>query len=141
MFDSQRKGETIKPFTESQSWELLIRLLGPEWQDLQRRCLLEPCEVEAAKELLRNLSGVSHSRELNNFNLGRSLIETAPTSYKTGCAAHQKSKYWRLNYYLDLRRVQDAQESSYFKRKSIRYCALYGFIMEHVFQLLVQKCP
>jgi uncharacterized membrane protein YheB (UPF0754 family) len=59
MNDASRKGDTVKPFNERQSWDLLMKLLGPEWQDLDRRGLIQGTEESAAKELLRNLGGVS----------------------------------------------------------------------------------
>jgi hypothetical protein len=59
MNDASRKGDTVKPFNERQSWDLLMQLLGPEWQDLDRRGLIQGTEESAAKELLKNLGGVS----------------------------------------------------------------------------------
>jgi hypothetical protein len=57
--DSQRKGDTIKTFTDTQSWDLLMKLLGSDWEDLDRQGLIKTSEMSAAKELLRDLGGVS----------------------------------------------------------------------------------
>jgi len=54
-----RKGKIIKPFTEMQSWELLIELLGPEWQEQDRKSEIKQSEATAAKALLKELGGVS----------------------------------------------------------------------------------
>jgi hypothetical protein len=57
--DAQRKGGTVKPFTDAQSWDLLMKLLGPNWEDLDRKGLIKTSEMSAAKELLKDLGGVS----------------------------------------------------------------------------------
>lgn len=59
MNDALRKGDTVKPFNDRQSWELLMKLLGPDWVDLDRKGLLIVSEDRAAKELLKQLGGVS----------------------------------------------------------------------------------
>jgi hypothetical protein len=69
MNDAQRKGETVKPFNENQSWDLLMKLLGPEWQDLDRKGLIKVSEEAAARELLKSLGGVSILREVTNIGL------------------------------------------------------------------------
>jgi len=56
--DAQRKGDTVKPFTDTQSWDLLMKLLGPDWEDLNRQGLIKTSEMSAAKELLKDLGGV-----------------------------------------------------------------------------------
>jgi hypothetical protein len=60
MNDAQRKGDTVKPFNENQSWDLLMKLLGPEWQDLDRKGLIKVSEEAAARQLLKMLGGVSN---------------------------------------------------------------------------------
>lgn len=62
MNDNRRKGDTVKPFNDVQSWDLLIKLLGNDWQDLDRRGLIKVSEEQAAKGLLRNIGGVSHTK-------------------------------------------------------------------------------
>jgi hypothetical protein len=57
---AQRSGDTLKPFNAHQSWDLLMKILGPEWQDLDRKGLIKVSEERAAKELLNSLGGVSH---------------------------------------------------------------------------------
>lgn len=64
MNDANRKGDTVKPFNEKQSWELLMKLLGPVWQDLDRKGLIKGTEERAAQELLKSLGGVSTWRTL-----------------------------------------------------------------------------
>ena len=58
MNDAQRKGDTVKPFTERQSWDLLMKLLGADWQDLDRKGLIKVSEEQAAKALIKSLGGV-----------------------------------------------------------------------------------
>ena len=58
MKDNKRKGDTVKPFNDKQSWDLLIKLLGSEWQDLDRKSLIKLLEEQAAKGLLRSIGGV-----------------------------------------------------------------------------------
>jgi hypothetical protein len=36
-----------------------MKLLGPDWEDLDRQGLIKTSEMSAAKELLRDLGGVS----------------------------------------------------------------------------------
>jgi hypothetical protein len=57
--DAHRGGDTIKPFNDKQGWDLLMKLLGEEWQELDRRGLIVVSERNAAKELLTSLGGVS----------------------------------------------------------------------------------
>ncbi len=57
--DAHRKGATIKPFTEKQSWNLLMNLLGPEWVEQDRKGLIKGSEEKAAIDMLKNLGGVS----------------------------------------------------------------------------------
>ena len=61
MLDAQRRGDTIKPFTEAQSWDLLMKLLGPEWQERDRIGQMRSADHRAAKDLLKSLDGVSTS--------------------------------------------------------------------------------
>jgi hypothetical protein len=57
--DAHRKGCTIKPFSDRQSWKLLMKLLGPEWVEQDKEGLIKGTEERAAVELLRYLGGVS----------------------------------------------------------------------------------
>jgi hypothetical protein len=54
--DAHRNGCTIKPFSDKQSWELLMKLLGVE---KDKEGLIKGTEERAAIELLRYLGGVS----------------------------------------------------------------------------------
>jgi hypothetical protein len=56
--DAHRKGETIKPFTSKESWHLLMKLLGPDWVEDDRKGLIKVSEQRAAEELLKSLGGV-----------------------------------------------------------------------------------
>lgn len=58
MNDAKRRGDTIKPFTDKQSWDLLMQLLGPDWQDMDKKGLIKGTEEAAAKYLLKDLGGV-----------------------------------------------------------------------------------
>jgi hypothetical protein len=59
MKDNKRKGDTVKPFNDKQSWHLLMKLLGSDWQDLDRRGIIKVSEERAAKGLLKSIGGVS----------------------------------------------------------------------------------
>lgn len=59
MNDNRRKGDTVKLFNERQSWDLLMKLLGSEWQDLDRKGLIKVSEEQAARGLLKSIGGVS----------------------------------------------------------------------------------
>jgi len=59
--DAHRKGDTIKPFTSKESWSLLMKLLGQQWVEDDRKGLIKQSEERAATELLKNLGGVSDS--------------------------------------------------------------------------------
>jgi hypothetical protein len=57
--DIQRRGDTIKPFNSKQSWELLLEYLGEDWKSRDRKGLIDPSEMAAAKGLLENLEGLA----------------------------------------------------------------------------------
>lgn len=76
--DNQRRGDTVKPFNEQQSFDLLILLLGEQWQNR----LLRPAEITAAKTLLRKLGGLALAIQqaavlINNPEIGGSTISGA----------------------------------------------------------------
>jgi len=54
-----RKGDTIKPFDSKQSWELLLQLLGEDWQRMDREGKIPQTEMNAAKALLDKLEGLA----------------------------------------------------------------------------------
>lgn len=58
MKDSNRKGETIKPFNEQESWDLLVRLMGDAWTKAEQSGQLRPADYKAAKEWLGKLGGL-----------------------------------------------------------------------------------
>jgi hypothetical protein len=59
MKDSQRRGETVKPFNENQSWDLLMQLLGDDWKSLDKQGSMKVSEEIAARAFLSKLGGVS----------------------------------------------------------------------------------
>jgi hypothetical protein len=59
MKDDQRKGETVKPFNDKQSYELLMMLLGEKWQTMDRRGVLRQSEITAATTLLTKIGGLA----------------------------------------------------------------------------------
>ena len=95
MFDAQRKGDTVKPFTEPQSWDLLMKLLGPEWQERDKNGQMRSADHRAAKDLLKSLDGVSTARTFGNFVLVLTIVARFgnPASRRT----HQKPRNWRHN--------------------------------------------
>jgi hypothetical protein len=79
MKDNQRKGDTVKPFNDQQSFDLLMVLLGERWQDLYKRGLLRPSEVNAAKTLLKKIGGLALGIQqasilINNPDIGGQTI-------------------------------------------------------------------
>jgi len=58
MKDINRKGETIKPFDETESWDLLIRLMGNMWTDAEKSGQLSQDDYRAAREWLKRLGGL-----------------------------------------------------------------------------------
>jgi hypothetical protein len=59
MNDGNRRGDTVRPFTPPQDYELLMRLLGEKWQVAERRGILPRSEINAAKTLLSTLGGLA----------------------------------------------------------------------------------
>lgn len=57
--DLERKGETIKPFNASESWDLLLQLLGEDWQKDDREGRIPQSEIAAAKSILDKLEGLA----------------------------------------------------------------------------------
>ena len=58
MKDSNRKGETIKPFNEKESWDLLVRLIGDTWTQAERSGQLKEADYQAARQWLEKLGGL-----------------------------------------------------------------------------------
>jgi hypothetical protein len=57
--DGLRRGDTIKPFDLKQSWDLFLEYLGDDWKSRDRKGLIEPSEMAAAKGLLGKLEGLA----------------------------------------------------------------------------------
>jgi hypothetical protein len=91
MNDAARKGDTVKPFNERESWDLLMKLLGEDWVDMDRRGLIKASEEFAAKELLKDLGGVCY--------LSRPLV------YK----ANNFSSHWQFNKPRNSSRIHTSQ--------------------------------
>jgi hypothetical protein len=58
MKDVNRKGETVKPFNEHESWDLLVLLLGDIWNDAEKSGQLTPADMQAAKSWVKKLEGL-----------------------------------------------------------------------------------
>jgi hypothetical protein len=58
MNDAKRQGVTIRPFNENQSWSLLLKLLGKEWEERERAGLMKGHEEDDGKAFLRDMGGV-----------------------------------------------------------------------------------
>lgn len=58
MKDINRKGETIRPFDEQESWDLLLRLLGDKWVEASNSGLLKHADIVAAKAWMKRLGGL-----------------------------------------------------------------------------------
>lgn len=56
--DVSRRGDTVKPFTLQESWELLLELLGDDWKQLEKEGKIQASEVTAAKNMLDDLGGL-----------------------------------------------------------------------------------
>lgn len=63
--DAHRKGNVVKPFTLSESWCFLMKLLGPDWVEQDRKGVIKESERMAAMELLKPLGGVGGFHALN----------------------------------------------------------------------------
>ena len=61
MKDIKRRGETVKPFNEHQSWNLLMQLLGPDWKAMDNQGSIKVSEENAARSFLAKLGGVKVS--------------------------------------------------------------------------------
>jgi hypothetical protein len=58
MKDINRKGETIKPFNDDESWDLLIRLIGNKWAEAEKSGRLTSADYQAARDWLKKLGGL-----------------------------------------------------------------------------------
>lgn len=79
MKDGKRKGNTIRPLDDQQSFDLLMLLLGEHWQDLYKQGLLPQSEISAAKALLKKTGGLvlaiqQASILINNPKIGGATI-------------------------------------------------------------------
>lgn len=77
--DNNRNGDTIKPFDEPQSLDLLMILLGPNWESLYKHGQLRESEINAAKTLLQKIGGLALAIQLmsiliNDSEMGDSTI-------------------------------------------------------------------
>jgi hypothetical protein len=56
--DMGRRGDTVLPFSPTQSYELLLELLGDDWKELNRTGRIEKSEIDAATSMLAELKGL-----------------------------------------------------------------------------------
>ncbi|RDW59780.1 hypothetical protein BP6252_12867 [Coleophoma cylindrospora] len=87
MKDNKRRGDTIMPFDETQSWELLIKLLGKSWEDLDKRGLIKTSEEKAAKEFIKAIGGLALAIQIaaqliTDPNIGGNTIESTYDTFK-----------------------------------------------------------
>lgn len=80
--DMQRKGDTVKPFNEQESFDLLMLLLGERCQRLYEQRMLRQSEIIAAKMLLKRIGGLPLAIQqaailINNPEIGGSSIAAA----------------------------------------------------------------
>jgi hypothetical protein len=82
MKDGQRKCDTVKPFNEQQSFDLLMVLLGENWQNQYSRGLIRSTEIAAAKTLLKKIGSLALTIQqaavlINNPDIGGNNIAGA----------------------------------------------------------------
>jgi hypothetical protein len=89
MKDKNRKGETVKPFNEQESWDLLVKLLGDKWTEAEKSGQLKPADKLATREWVRKLEGLRESlfagvTELtSNIILSSFNIDSGQANYKS----------------------------------------------------------
>jgi len=106
MNDKQRKGDTVKPFSDKQSWDLLMKLLGPDWQDLDQKGYIKKEEEVAAKGLLKELGGVSNQVIQWSLSTTNIMVQIVGIGNPASCKADQKSQHWWCNNCLNIRFIQ-----------------------------------
>lgn len=87
MKDGRRRGDTVKPFNEKQSWDLLMQLLGGNWQRLDQEGLIKGSEDAAARQFLSKLQGLALAIQqaanlINNPNIGGTTIASTFELFK-----------------------------------------------------------
>jgi hypothetical protein len=58
MKDNKRKGTTVKPFNDRESWDFLVHLMGDKWSEALRAGRIRPPDVAAAKSWAEALGGL-----------------------------------------------------------------------------------
>jgi len=61
MKDENRRGVTIKPFNDRESWDLLVQLLGDKWTQAVKSGRLKHSDMSAAKSWVEKLGGLRKS--------------------------------------------------------------------------------
>jgi hypothetical protein len=89
MKDGQRKCDTVKPFNEQQSFDLLMVLLGENWQNQYSRGLIRSTEIAAAKTLLKKIGSLALTIQqaavlINNPDIGGNNIAGVMASGSDG---------------------------------------------------------
>ncbi|PMD63260.1 uncharacterized protein K444DRAFT_626991 [Hyaloscypha bicolor E] len=113
-----RKGDTVKPFDSKQSWELLLQLLGPEWQRQDREMKIPQSEITAAKAMLAMLEGLALAIQqaanlIRDDNIGgptisrtfevfKERIRTLPERYSSARSSAERAldALWDMNFSL-----------------------------------------
>lgn len=135
----------MKVFTEAQSWDLLMKLLGPDWQDRDRLGQMKSSEDRAARQLLNSLGGVSLSclfllqnRDCCHFLTCIKACFGDPT----GCAADCKPRNWWTDNRFYLRVIQEPHAKT--ARETVwgspgNHQSSRHFV-EHDIQLVISEC-
>lgn len=87
----------MKPFNEADSWQLLMKLLGPKWVDDDKNDQITQSEENAGRKLLRDVGGVSdptdmYETHVDMFSSLRWLYETSQVLSRTLKSVVEPSK-------------------------------------------------
>lgn len=69
MKDVTRNGQTVRRFDASESWDLLLKLLGKDWSDRFKNGKLKEIDIDAAKSWVGELGGLG----MNPYDVSNSL--------------------------------------------------------------------
>lgn len=118
MNDYERKGVTIKPFNQDQSYDLLCQFLGYEYQDQRHGQLVRQSEVKAANDFLAKLEGLALAIQqaailIKNEKVGSPTIEATYDLFeehakklperqagKRSATYHSLDTLWNMNFQL-----------------------------------------
>jgi hypothetical protein len=85
--DDGRHGETVKMFSDDESFDLLCQMLGDNWKSLKDENVMPESEIIAAKDMLSDLEGLGlaiaqASVLINNQKIGGTTIESTYALFK-----------------------------------------------------------